>query len=236
MLIKEDKMKRVLFTTVLLVLLIGTFSTALAQEPPAQLGEVWWFWGPNFLPGERVDMYLYRPATLVYDDVLDAWVSEWPFAGGPWWGTWWWTGGDSTMRRQSWPAWQYADAYGAYYAEFMLPRDEVWYPCSYPYKWNCNYVVYPGDPVNPPVFEYHSPAYQGNFELGLEWPHFDAWTAYVVGDWDAALAMANPMDTVSPLQAYMIGETGYAYIFDFEVDGYFWKWSDLEDGFYWVGW
>jgi hypothetical protein len=226
MLIKEDNMKRLLFVAVLLVLLFGTFSTALAQEPPAQLGEVWWFYGTGFLPFERVDMYLYRPSTL----------AGWPFAGGPYWGTWWWTDTDSEMRRQSWPAWQFADGFGVYYAEFMLPRDEVWFPCSYPYKWNCNFVIYPGDPINPPVIEYHSPAYQGNFEFGLEWPHYDVYTYLATADFDAALAVANPYDTVSPLEAYMIGESGYGFVFSMEVDGYFWKWTDLEDGFYWVGW
>jgi len=226
MLIKEDNMKRLLFVAVLLVLLFGTFSTALAQEPPAQLGEVWWFYGTGFLPFERVDMYLYRPSTL----------AGWPFAGGPYWGTWGWTDTDSEMRRQSWPTWQHADGFGVYYAEFMLPRDEVWFPCSYPYKWNCNFVIYPGDPINPPVIEYHSPAYQGNFEFGLEWPHFDVYTYLATADFDAALAVANPADTVSPLEAYMIGESGYGFVFSMEVDGYFWKWSDLEEPFYWVGW
>jgi hypothetical protein len=231
MLIKEDNMRRLLFVGVLLVLLFGTFSTAIAQEPPAQLGEVWWFLGPGFAPGEEVNMYLYRPPTV---DALG--VPTWPFAGGPWWGTWYWPGGDSADRRQSWPAWQNADAFGVYYAEFMLPRDEVWYPCSYPYKWNCNYVLYPGDPINPPIVEYHSPAWQGNFELGLEWPHFDAYTYFVMGDWLGALAMANPMDTVSPLTAKMLNTAGAGYFFDFEVDGYYWKWSDLEEPFYWIGW
>jgi len=223
MLIKEANMRRVLFATMALIILLGTFGTAFAaepqQEPVAQLGEVWWFYGTGFLPGERVDMYLYRPSTL----------AGWPFAGGPYWGTWWWTGPDSEMRRQSWPAWQYADVFGTYYAEFMLPRDEVWYPCSYPYKWNCNYVIYPGDPFNPPIVEWHSPAYQGNFEFGLAWP----WWVWWMDPTDPmAWDLANPMDTVSPLEAYMIGETGYGFIFSMEVDGYFWKWSDLEDGWY----
>jgi hypothetical protein len=190
------------------------------------LGEVLWFYGTGFVPGERVDMYLYRPSTL----------AGWPFPGGPYWGTWWWTLPESEMRRQSWPAWQFADGFGVYFAEFMLPRDEVWYPCGLPYNWNCSFVIDPGDPINPPIIEYHSPAYEGNFEAGLEWPHFDAYTYYVLGDWAGAKAMANPMDCVSPLEAHMIGESGHSVVFSMEVDGYFWKSSDLEEPFYWIGW
>ena len=189
-------MRRVLFATLVLVLLLTTASSAFAADPPkaAQLGEVWWFLGSGFAPFEQVDMYLYRPSTAL----------GWPWAGGPLFGGWWWTGGDSAQRRQSYPAWQEADVFGWYYAEFMLPRDEVWYPCSYPLKWKCNYEV------APLVWEYHSPADQSNFEFGLIWP------------W-----LGNPMDTVSPLEAYMIGESGAGVIFPFEVTGMFWKWSDI---------
>lgn len=223
-------MRRVLFATILLVLLLGTFGTALAQDAaPAQLGEVWSFWVIGLWPGEGVDVYLNRPATYACDDIA-CWT-EWPFATGPNWGTWFWTGEGSWDRRQSYPAYQAANEYGIYYAEFMLPRDEVWYPCSYPYKWNCNYVV---DPINFGI-DYHSPAWQGNFEPGLDWPYYDWFTAEIVGDWDMALAMADPQDTVSPLVVKWVSEFGYGNWWEFEVDGYYWKWSDLEDGFYYIG-
>ena len=107
----------------------------LPQNPnsasPALLGEVWWFYFDFVTPGIRVDAYLYRPLTL----------GGWPFAGGPTVGTWWWTGPDSSQRRQSLAAYQLTDEWGWYYAEFMFPRDNVWYPCGFPLQWQCNYVV-----------------------------------------------------------------------------------------------
>jgi hypothetical protein len=221
-------MKRVLFATVLLALLLGSFTSAFAAAPEqaeAVLGEVWWFIGNGFLPFERVDMYLYRPDTL----------AGWPFAVGPNFGTWFAAMPESADRRQSYPTWQYANVWGQYFAEFMLPRDEAWYPCSYPYKWKCNWVWYPGDPINPPVIEWHSPVNQGNFELGLIWPWFDDYVWWLTDDFAAALAAANPQDTVAPLQAKMVGETGFGFVFDFEVTGYYWKWTDLEDDFYYLG-
>lgn len=241
-------MRRVLFVSIALLTLLVP-ATALAGEPVnlapdqvppvAQLGEVWFFWtDPGFfLPFERVDTYLYRPAT---------WDWPWDFCQDaalnnvPCWGTWYWSGWDSEQRRQSWPTFAYANDWGQYFSAFMLPRDEVWYPCSYPYKWNCNYVVYPGDPVTYPVVEWHSPAYQGNFECRvagiwiecLEWPWFD-WTVLDAGGTvDEAFAWANPMDTVSPLVVTIVGETGAGGWLPMEVDGYYWKWSDLEDDWY----
>lgn len=193
-------MKRVLFATVALVMLLGSFSTAFAAEPqriqqviPATLGEVWGFYFDFGEPGLRVDAYLYRPSTL----------DGWPFAGGPGTGTWWWTGPDSEMRRQSWPKWQYTDEWGYYFAMFMLPRDEVWYPCSFPLKWKCNYVV------DPWTIEYHSPVNMV-YDPGLSWP----WAG-------------DPRDTVSPLEVYLISELGTGWIIPFEIMGMYWKWSDI---------
>ena len=171
-------MRKVLFTAVALVMLLSLFaSSAFAAEPKrvdasnqAQLGEVWWFYFSGFAPGERVDAYMYRPSTM----------AGWPFVDAPVAGTWWWTGGDSAVRRQSWPAYQYADDWGFYFTMFMLPRDEVWYPCSFPLKWKCNYAI------DPFTTEWHSPATQP-FEAGMYWP----WLDYS--------AAANPMDTVSPV-------------------------------------
>jgi hypothetical protein len=241
MLIKEDKMRRVLFVSIALVILLSSFSAAFAAEPEqvvpeAILGEVWWFWAGPWFPYERVDMYLYRPPTCVWDVILEMCVSPptWPATGllgnpwgGPYYGTWWWAGPDSEQRRQSWPTYQYADDFGWYYAEFMLPRDEVWFPCSYPYKWKCNYLLYPGDPIFPPVVEWHSPANQ-NFFL-MPWPWWASWMSPLDPN---AWFVADPMDTVSPLEALMIGESGRAISFPFEVTGYYWIWTDLENGWY----
>jgi hypothetical protein len=93
--------------------------------------------------------------------------------------------------------------FGWYYAEFMMPRDEVWFPCGFPLKWQCNYVI------DPWTVEYHSPANMV-YEPGLFWP------------W-----LADPMDTVSPLEVYLIDATGAGYIIPFEVTGMYWKWTDI---------
>jgi len=201
-------MRKVLFASVALVMLLSLFvGSAVAAEPKradqliqAQLGEVWGFYFGGFLPFERVDAWMYRPSTL----------AGWPFVDPPVAGTWWWTGGESQVRRQSWPTWQFADMFGYYFTMFMLPRDEVWFPCSYPFKWKCNYII------DPYTIEWHSPATQP-FELGMYWPWLD---------YDAA---ANPMDTVSPLEVWLVGETGFGWIIEFEVTGYYWKWTDIND-------
>jgi hypothetical protein len=134
-------MRKVLFASVALVMLLSLFAgSAVAAEPKradqliqAQLGEVWGFYFGGFFPFERVDAYMYRPSTM----------AGWPFVDAPAVGTWWWTGYDSMVRRQSWPTYQYADDWGFYFTMFMLPRDEVWFPCSFPLKWKCNYIIDP---------------------------------------------------------------------------------------------
>ena len=195
-------MRRVLFTTVALVILLSLFATsAFAGEPQrtdsfiGQLGEVWYHYYPDYVPFERVDAYMYRPST----------EAGWPLIDPPYAGTWWWTGGDSEVRRQSWPTWQFADEFGYYFTMFMLPRDEVWYPCSFPLKWKCNYII------DPYTVEYHSPATQP-FEAGLVWP----WAG-------------NPMDTISPVEIWLMGESGSGWILQFEITGYYWKWTDIND-------
>jgi len=206
-------MRKVLFVAVALVMLLSLFAgSAVAAEPKrtdqliqAQLGEVWGFYFGGFFPYERVDAFLYRPATV---DFLGNTI--WPFVDPPTAGTWWWTGEGSTVRRQSWPTYQYADGAGYYFTAFMLPRDEVWFPCSYPFKWKCNYIV------NPVTMEWHSPADQTNFETGLYWPWLDL---------DPA---ADPQDTVSPLEVWLVGDSGFAWTIPFEITGYFWKYSDFE--------
>jgi hypothetical protein len=200
-------MRKALFTMVALVMLLSLFaSSAFAGEPnrpdqliQAQLGEVWGFYFGGFDPGERVDAYMYRPSTL----------TGWPFVDPPVVGTWWWTGAASAVRRQSWPLYAYADNFGFYFTMFMLPRDEVWYPCSFPLKWKCNYVI------DPWTTEYHSPATQP-FEAGLYWP----WLDYS--------AAANPMDTVSPVEVQLVGASGSHWHIPFEITGYYWKWMDID--------
>lgn len=112
-----------------------------------------------------------------------------------------------------------ADQFGWYYAKFMHSRDEVWYPCSFPYKWKCNYAT------SPTTVVFHSPynvVYDciGPFQC-LTWP----WdTALIAGD-------ESPQDTVGPLTAHIQG-AGYFfgspyYVEPYEVLGYSWKWSDV---------
>jgi hypothetical protein len=230
-------MKRVLFLSVVLVMLLGSFSTAFAGEPvrvemqpPAvTLGDVWWFYFDFGAPGIRVDAYLYRPATAFWNPLTLDWEElGWPF-GVPTYGTWWWWDpmtipedwdmvvlNDSEQRRQSWPSYQYTDIWGFYYAEFMMPRDEVWFPCGFPLQWKCNYVI---DQLGTMVF--HSPVdmvYECRFldpnlliVECLQWP------------W-----IFDPQDTVSPLEVYLIDEYGFGYIIPFEVTGMYWKFSDFE--------
>jgi len=191
-------MRKVLFASVALVMLLSLFAgSAVAAEPKradqliqAQLGEVWGFYFGGYQPFERVDAYMYRPSTL----------SGWPFVDPPVVGTWWKDMAESELRRQSWPLYTNADSSGYYFTMFLLPRDEMWYPCSFPLKWKCNYVA-----------ESHSPATQP-FETGLVWP------------WPN-----NPKDTVAPVEVWLVGASGYTWIIPFEVTGYYWKWTDIPD-------
>jgi hypothetical protein len=227
-------MKRVMFLTLALVLLFGAVP-AFAQEtqPPAViLGEVWWFYFDFGAPDLRVDAYLYRPATSAWvPDGLGGgdWVSlGWPFAAAPAYGTWWWDPtvppenpllpalNDSQQRRMSYPSYQYTDEWGFYYAEFMMPRDEVWFPCGFPLQWKCNYVL---DPFG--TMEWHSPA-----EMVYECRYLDPFmTILECLQWPYAV---DPMDTVSPLEVSLIDEYGFGYTIPFEVVGMYWKFSDFE--------
>lgn len=173
---------------------------------------------------QPVDVYLWRPPTevLCYDIVNDSTdlYRYWPLVDNPM-KVWNFTGSFTDWsndydnfawylptgsnpdgpRRQSWPTYQETDAWGFYYARFMLPRDEVWYPCSYPCKWGCNFYLPYAD-----LWEFHSPwlvndvypaavpftpawYYPVYFPLYWPWKYwtdgiFDAW----VGDlpWTAA--------------------------------------------------
>jgi hypothetical protein len=247
MLTKEEKMRRVLYVSVVLAMLLGTVGVAWAEEPEQGpiivgdydadlLGDVWTYYYGGFFPGERVDVYLYRPATAYWNAGTQAWEAQgWPLAEGPYWGTWWWGSdadaavnmympapeepeyyqyNDSAYRRMNLTnedaVFLYADTFGWYYAEFMHSRDEVWYPCSFPLKWKCNYWA------DASTYVYHSPAvmaYECIGPLCLDWP----WTA--------------PYDTVGPLEAHTFGELYWYgspwYIEPYEVLGYYWKFEDL---------
>jgi hypothetical protein len=239
-------------------MLLGIGSVAFADEPKTDglppvytpykwslLGDVWWFFAGGFYPGERVDAYMYRPATAAWSPALGAWVSlGWPLRSdigpeGPNWGTWWWGrsvgGADvndyipppdfpafvqtnaSQFRRMNLTnedaIFLFADSFGYYYAEFMQSRDEVWYPCSFPLKWKCNFWA------DEFTYVYHSPdlmVYEclTPFEC-LSWP------------W-----VGEPRDTVSPLEVHIQGflyDFGSTYyIFPFEVRGMTWKWQDID--------
>jgi len=240
-------MRRVLFVSVVLALLLGTVGTAFAQDngcgekpsyPAAQLGQVKEFWITGYDAYERVDMHLHRPSTL---------GEKWPWqcpvddaevvSDGPYYGTWFASAPatDPTEFRQTFPAWPYANAYGAYYGEFMLPREDTWYPCDWPLQWKCNWVWYPGDPLTRPDIEYHSPAYQGNFEYPLIWPWYDEYVLWDTENILAALAYANPKDTVAPLEAIVYSAEHKPVFFRWEITGYYWKWTDLNDGWYPIG-
>jgi len=233
-------MRRVLFVSVVLALLLGTVGTAFAENgveptyPDAQLGEVWWFYATGYDAFERVDVYLYRPSTMAgwpwyfADDTQDGPYYGDFFAAAP--------ATDPTKHRQTFPAWRFANGYGAYYGEFMLPREDTWYPCDWPFQWKCNWVWFPGSPTAAPDIEWHSPANQGNFEFPLIWPWYAEWVLWVTdGDIGAAFDYANPMDTVAPLVAIMYSADHDPMFFRWEITGYYWKWTDLNDGWYPIG-
>jgi hypothetical protein len=245
-------MRRVLFVSVVLALLLGTAGTAFAQKngcgeeptyPDAQLGEIWWFVATGYDPFERVDVHLYRPSTLGYEwpwqcPVDDAEVVD----DGPYYGDFFASAPatDPTEFRQTFPAWRYANNYGAYYGEFMLPREDTWYPCDWPFQWKCNWVWFPGVPdllhPVPPDIEWHSPADQGNFEFPLIWPWYDEWVLWITdGDLLAAFGAANPMDTVAPLEAIVYSANHDPWRVRWEITGYYWKWTDLNDGWTPIG-
>ena len=222
------------------------------------LGELWWtpdYGNPAFdvwAPYERVDAYMWRPSTCDvwdydlgiclcadYDFVADVCVNAtamWPLIQGTIMGDWWMTLPESDYRRMSYAEdYWYADMFGGYYAEFMLPRDEVWYPCSFPLKWKCNFLLPSWE------IEYHSPAvmaYECWFEglnlVCLDWP----WAVFPGSGCpkpndESANAIqdpGNPCDTIAPA-VIDIGnfENTFPYGFQYELEiaGMFWKYSDI---------
>jgi len=238
-------MRRVLYVTILLAMLAIPAGNAFAQDgicpfgPDPNpdgvwiLGEIWWTpdwvgdpwgWDPdcwNWGAFDRVDTWMTRYSTEF----------GWPWGWGPVLGTWWWTGGDSEQRRMSYEFdgddYKYANDFGGYFSIFMLPRDEVWFPCSYPYKWKCNYEHGPG------WWEIHSPVTINNdFCIGaaclFPWPYF----FYDISDgihWQL-----DPADTISPVQIDIFDPSPLpqGYSFQLEIDGYYWKYTDLEEPWY----
>jgi hypothetical protein len=246
---------------------------ASSVSADTMLGDIWAFsfplFNPDFLPATfwPVDVYLWRPPTIriCEDTDLLVWWTEkyWPFVmnpqmpdngyGGTDWefDTWYlgtWDNPDGP-RRQSWPMYQETDIWGYYYARFMLPRDEVWYPCGYPCKWNCNYY-------NPWTAEYtwHSPwltdfryppavpftpEWYWPLMYPMYWPYKWDWFYGWVGDlpWTAENeampttylpAFSDPQDTTHPLTYWMVEGVFDTYIntFDPGVDSP--PWGEFE--------
>jgi hypothetical protein len=200
-----------------------------------------------------IDMYLWRPPTLYlcYDFDADEWI--WPgdpahpnADGGKYWpfvwnaqraDTWFKSAWDNPdgPRRQSWPTFQMTDEFGWYTGRFMLPRDEVWYPCGYPCKWDCNFYntltdTYTFHSPNQLFFVYPEDA--AEFEP-LQFPLYWPWT------WDAfwgAVPIAEQEDTVHPITLWVVEGVFNSFVNfvgsppwgEYEITGYFWKTSDLQ--------
>ena len=212
-------MKRVLYTFLVIAMLAVPMGTAFADEPQVieQIPDGWWllgelWWTPDALaatplwgPFERVDAYMWQPSTV---------GGVWPLTQAPIMGTWWLQIGESDYRRMSYAEdYFYADMFGGYYAEFMLPRDEVWFPCSFPLKWKCNFAT-------PTGIEYHSPAAMA-YECWWEGLNL------VCLDWPWAVA---PYDTIAPVVIDIANfENMFPYGFEYELEiaGMFWKLSDI---------
>lgn len=226
-------MRRVLFLTLIVALLIPAGSVFAAPQQIADgvyiLGEIWetpdeMFGAPIWEPGERVDAYLTRPSTLLADNPdTFGWpftwgVSIWQGTGVPWETVipWFPNLPASEQRRMSYAEdWLYASQWGGYYAEFLLPRDEVWFPCSFPLKWKCDFEIAPD------VWETHSP------QLVVVDPALAAEVLTLPAPYDFILGWP-PFDTVSPMVIDILdaeGEVGVQ--FELEIVGYAWYASDI---------
>ena len=218
-------MRRLLYFVIVIAMLAIPASSAFAAERPQSadqpifagqfyLGEIVWVSvGGLFDPGERADAWLTRPAAVF--------PTSWPLVAAPiggLGGAWWVTEGSSMTRRMSYAEDPnlVANDWGIWNAIFMLPRDEVWYPCSFPLKWKCNFEIAPG------LFELHSPAlvvYDASIPAFMQyWPWED-----IFGP------VADVQDTISPmwLDVMNYGPVSKAFNFDLEIVGYEWKWSDI---------
>ncbi|MFC2015590.1 hypothetical protein ACFLUM_01515 [Chloroflexota bacterium] len=233
-------MRRFLFA-VLIVAMLAVPSTALAADPEPdyvlQLGDLMTFNWVGFTPLERVDAFVTRAPTAAFDPVTgecDYSVGTgWPLETGgvpipPLTGSGWKRECRSEQRKLTrelvdpvtgdklGSAVEYANAFGRFNEIMMLPRDEVFYPCSFPLKWKCNYEVGLG------VWEYHSPV-QMNYDPVLVLAGEDYWP------WLDDSVFADPRDTISPLWVDVLNFdplnplTGH---WDVECNGMAWKWSD----------
>jgi len=219
-------MRRVLYLLLIVAMLAVPASSVFAAEPELEqvpvteqlyLGELLLIYTEGWNSFERVDAWLYRPSTLLGWPLTTVVPGDGP-TGNP---AWWWLGPDSEQRRWSFSetqgtVFETADLFGVWAVILMLPRDEVWYPCSFPLKWKCNYYLGSG------VYEVHSPQIVNflGFPIGLRyWPWIDVFGA--AGD---------PQDTVSPLEIDVINYDFFAPAgiqFEAVVGGYDWKWSDI---------
>jgi hypothetical protein len=245
-------MRRVLFGSVVLVMLLGIASVAFAQAPPMPptygdydedvLGDVWTYNYPGFMPFERVDVYLWRPPTAYWDASVGAWLDTgWPLTidgvnvEGPFWGTWWW--GSSAMGDNDAymppPETPLVDQYnsGPMRRQNLNNEDEVF---LYADEFGWYYAAF-----------MHSRD-EGLYKCGfpLQWkcnywldPFTFVYHSPVVVlyeyDWLMWWPWAlDPQDTIGPLEAHTYGEfwaLGMSpyYIEPYEVTGYSWKLSDL---------
>jgi hypothetical protein len=206
-----------MYALVVIAMLAIPASAAFAQEEgQTAYGE--WYLGEivpvavqGFAPGERVDAYLFQPSTVgatpaVWDDAV------WPLdLQMPPEGAWWLELPESQQRRWSFAETEgtpfaVADTFGIWGGEFMLPRDEAWYPCSFPLKWKCNFQL------SPTEVQYHSPWTVNYINLLPIWP----WAE-------------DPADTVAPLvidvQNYGTPRLGFQY--ELVITGYDWKATDI---------
>jgi hypothetical protein len=269
----RKKLFAVLSLVVLMSLLVPSAFAAEPMEPSIgtevywagwwMLGEVFIDYVPAFDPvtGDSVfgpwllnwpiDVWLYRPDTNpFFDPIFDA---EWAALPGPWWVK---AEEESALRRQSWPAYQTSDMFGGYYFKFMLPRDEVWYPCGYPCRWKCN--TYVGAPLgmwtdfhSPYVLWFSYPDFWTMDHMPLFWPWDLDWWAPGLGwinpygpppffeYYDYPIWMdATPFDTVHPLEMWIAEaiDGKVMYIYELGILGYQWKTSDPEMGGYYANW
>jgi hypothetical protein len=165
----------------------------------------------GFLPFERIDAWLYSPSTL------DGWpLTEQPpvmWEGGA--DPWWLPISESEQRRWSFSETEgtpleETNLFGGWDVTLMLPRDEAWYPCSFPFKWNCNYYS------TVTGWEFHSPMFIDYIGLPEVWP----WV-FLYGD------VSDPMDTIHPLEITVVSESGRGFTMEAVIIGYEWKASDL---------
>jgi hypothetical protein len=227
-----------------------------AFEPP--------WWGDNFAPRQALlgsvqefAFYLVDPyAALAPFHQVDIWLQRpptingagdvvWPFGDSTdprQFGGWFMATGESEMRRQSWPTYATTNELGYYYAKFMLPRENTWYPCGYPCNWQCDFV----DPIGGGT-EYHSPyAIVPVYRIPLDNPDAIYWPLSYPLYWPNG---DNRQDTFAPLVAFpteganadmmafcdWVGPdpgdfdcSQYPYAFwAFGITGYYWKTTDL---------